>query len=113
MEYRRFNMKEDNLIRLVIDDTKYQTTVTKKYLSRKKYTPIDPDIIITTIPGSIIDIFVKAGQKIKKGDSLFILEAMKMKNEVKSARNGIIKEIFVSKFSQVAKGQILLRFEKE
>ena len=47
----------------------------------------------TQMPGKVAKINVKEGDRVKTGDVLFILEAMKMENEVKSARSGIVKAI--------------------
>lgn len=59
----------------------------------------------TPLPGVIIKIFVKAGEEVKKNQKLFTLEAMKMENEIKAERDGIIAEI------RVAEGQSVLQEE--
>lgn len=94
--------------KLIIDETVYETRLTKKFLNRKKYIPKDNSQIIAFIPGTIRTIFVKKGQSIKKGDSLLILEAMKMKNELKAENSGTIKEIFVKENQSVAKNELLI-----
>lgn len=53
------------------------------------------------MPGTILDIRVSQGQKVKKGDILFILEAMKMENEIMAGEEGVIASIVVSKGSSV------------
>lgn len=57
--------------------------------------------------------FVSVGDSVKKGDTLCILEAMKMMNEVKSDRNGIIKEILVEDGSSVDESDVLFIFQGE
>ncbi len=96
---------------LNIDMTNYETNLTTKFKNRKKYTPADPKEIVTNIPGTINEVFVKSGQKVKKGDSLLILEAMKMKNHIVAPFDGVIKCINVSTNNMVPKGTVLLRFE--
>ncbi len=99
------------LVKFTIDDTNYQTTLTKKYLLRKKYSAPDPDLISAFIPGTIVELHVKTGDRVSKGDLLFVLEAMKMKNNVLAHRDGILAEIYIRKGSQVAKNEQLIRFK--
>jgi len=63
------------------------------------------------IPGVIIDILVKAGDKVQIGQELCILEAMKMKNSIRANHAGTIEEIHTKVGDQVKHGQILLRFK--
>ena len=67
--------------------------------------------IETKIPGKIIDVMTKPGDIVKKGDELFILEAMKMLNRVFAPRDGIVKEIFVKKGDVLSIGNKLMSFE--
>lgn len=67
--------------------------------------------ISAPIPGVIIDILVKAGDKVQYGQELCILEAMKMKNSIRASRDGVISEILVSTGDQVSHGQVLIRFK--
>lgn len=62
------------------------------------------------MPGLIIDILANPGDEVKKGDSVLILEAMKMENVIKSPVDGIISEILVAKGDSVEKSKILCRF---
>lgn len=62
------------------------------------------------MPGLILDIKVIAGQKVKKGDPLMILEAMKMENILKSPGEGIVKIVNVKTGDSVEKNQILIQF---
>lgn len=63
------------------------------------------------MPGLVLSIAVEAGQTVHKGDSLLILEAMKMENIIKSPNDGVIKKITVTKGAAVDKGEVLLEFE--
>lgn len=60
------------------------------------------------LPGTIIGIRVKKGQKVKAGQFLGSLEAMKMENELHSPRDGIIKEILVGEGDSVVLDQVLI-----
>ncbi|WP_298537147.1 acetyl-CoA carboxylase biotin carboxyl carrier protein subunit [uncultured Algibacter sp.] len=63
------------------------------------------------MPGLILDINVKVGQKVKENDALLILEAMKMENMITSPRDGIIKSLKVKQGEAVEKSQLLIEFE--
>ena len=60
------------------------------------------------LPGNILDIKVTAGQAVKEGDVLVIIEAMKMENEVAAPCDGVVKQIVASKGAVVATGDALL-----
>ncbi len=62
------------------------------------------------MPGLVLNMLIKEGQEIKKGDSLLILEAMKMENLIKSTTDGVIKNILITKGDKVEKGQTLIQF---
>lgn len=65
----------------------------------------------SSIPGQIVKINVKVGDKVKAGDTLFIAEAMKMEANVVANIDGTVKEIFVEVNDSVENGQLLLTFE--
>jgi biotin carboxyl carrier protein len=58
----------------------------------------------------VLKVFVEEGATIQKGDSLFILEAMKMENIIKSPIDTVVKSIKIKPGDKVEKGQILLQF---
>ena len=63
------------------------------------------------MPGLVLSIEITEGQDVVKGDTLLVLEAMKMENVIKSPGEGKVKSIFVKKGKPVDKGEILLEFE--
>ncbi len=63
------------------------------------------------MPGLILDILVKAGDEVKAGEYLLVLEAMKMENTLTAPRDGVVKAISVEKGKTVDKGQLLLEME--
>lgn len=75
---------------------------------RQLYIKIEPGQIYAFIPGTIIDIFVKKGQKVKKGTPLCTLHAMKMDNEICSPIDGIVKTINIKKDQIVSKNDVLI-----
>ncbi len=62
------------------------------------------------MPGMVLNILVEEGQLVKKGDSLLILEAMKMENILKSPADGTIKKVVATKGVAVEKNQLLIQF---
>jgi biotin carboxyl carrier protein len=56
------------------------------------------------MPGKIVRVLVKAGQAVKAGEGLIVIEAMKMENELRSARAGTVKEISVREGTAVEGG---------
>ena len=63
------------------------------------------------MPGLIINVSVSEGTEVKKGDTLLILEAMKMENVIKSPRDGKVKKVNVQLKQAVEKNQVMLEFE--
>lgn len=96
---------------LVVDDIKYRTILSHKYELRKPYEPIDPKKLISFLPGTVHKVFVKKGSRVKEGDRLFVLEAMKMRNDVMSPLSGIIKDVLVKEGEKIAKKHLMLEFE--
>lgn len=59
------------------------------------------------MPGNILDVRVKPGDSVKAGDTLLILEAMKMENEISAPQDGTIASVNVSKGDTVNSGDLL------
>lgn len=96
---------------LCVEGTRYKTNFTNKFENRQKWTAPDNRKLITFIPGVILKVKVKEGQKVKKGDSMVILEAMKMQNRITIQRDGVIKNIHVKKGQKVIKGMLLMELK--
>ncbi len=101
----------DVLTRLTIQGTTYETTLTKKFLHRKRWTPQDPRIIVCVIPGVILKLHVKPGAHVQRGDPLLVLEAMKMQNDIVAPMDGRVTSVHVTTGQLVTKGQTLLELE--
>lgn len=63
------------------------------------------------LPGTINDIKVTVGQAIKKGDTVVVLEAMKMENNIDADRDGKIAEVRIAKGDTVMEGTVLVTIE--
>ncbi len=106
-------MKDDNqeLVDFQILSLKYKTRLNRKFKERKKYEIPNPKEIKSVIPGTVLEIKVKKGQKKKEGDVILLLEAMKMINEIHMPFDGKIKKIFVEKGQQIAKNFLMVEIE--
>jgi biotin carboxyl carrier protein len=62
------------------------------------------------LPGTVVEVFVKAGDKVEAGKVILVIEAMKMKNSIRSLYSGTISEVFVSAGQSVAHKQPLIKF---
>lgn len=61
------------------------------------------------MPGLVVSVAVSEGDEVKKGDTLVVLEAMKMENSLKAAGNALVKKILVQKGMTVEKNQVLIQ----
>jgi biotin carboxyl carrier protein len=99
---------KENFRTLNINSTLYTTRVSRKFENRKPYRSANPNLVVSFIPGTVTDILVKEGQMVKKGEDLLVLDAMKMQNRLKSATQGTVKKINVSKGDRVSRGIVLV-----
>ena len=63
------------------------------------------------MPGLVLKLLVSEGMQVKKGDNLFVLEAMKMENIIKSPADVTVKSVKIKPGDKVEKGQVLLLFQ--
>lgn len=63
--------------------------------------------IVAPMPGTILKTKIKEGQAVKKGDILFVLEAMKMENEIMAGRDAVVAKVMVSNGASVNTGDCL------
>lgn len=63
--------------------------------------------VTSPLPGTVLEVKVSAGQAVKSGDLMFIIEAMKMENEVLAPRDGTVTKIIANKGSSVETGAAL------
>ncbi|MDR1006308.1 MAG: biotin/lipoyl-binding protein [Bacteroidales bacterium] len=95
-------------------ETKTGTTKTiavaepEKTIYRQIYIKVDQGQIYAFIPGTIIDIFVRKGQIVSKGEPLCSLHAMKMDNNICSTIDGKVSAINIKKGQNVSKNDVLI-----
>lgn len=70
------------------------------------------DSLESGMPGKIVKVFIKPGDKVEAGDPLLIMEAMKMENEMRASHAAIIKEVLVKAGDNVESGATLITFQK-
>ena len=68
-------------------------------------------LIKTAMPGKVVRILVQAGDSLAEGDGVIVVEAMKMQNEMRSPKDGIVKEIRVDEGATVNAGDVLVVIE--
>ena len=93
------------------EEISYKTTLTKKFANRTPYTPPDSRKVVAFIPGTILKVNVKEGQKVKKGDTLLVLQAMKMDNHLLASRDGTIKKVYVKQGETCPKHYLLIELK--
>ena len=122
---------EDNNVRVEVNGTSYTVELEKQAKPKIKpvvrtesTTPAAPPTPIirpavsggksgikSPLPGVILEIKVKEGDTVKRGQTLMILEAMKMENDIKSDRDGKVTAINVSKGESILEGTDLIIIE--
>ena len=75
--------------------------------------PASDTTVVAPLPGTITKVVAKAGQKVKKGDVLVVMEAMKMANDIVAEANGTVKAVSVSEGQSVNQGDVLVEFQAD
>lgn len=73
--------------------------------------PVNGVKIESPMPGTILTVNAKVGQSVKSGDTLMVLEAMKMENEILAPQDGTVKAVQVSQGATVQTGDLLVVIE--
>lgn len=103
--------EQQQFCEIALENGTYESRATKKYLQRKPYEKQDPRVIKALIPGVVAEIGTEVGKAVQKGDTLMILEAMKMLNRIKAPVDGKVKAIAVAVGEKITKGQVLIEIE--
>ena len=120
------NSVEDQTIELDVNGTPYTVLVDKEVTQTKTPKLLRSFAVPSTdqgaamkvsaktgtikspLPGTILDIFVKPGDKVTIGQRVLLLEAMKMENNIESDKAGTVTEIKISKGDAVMEGDVLI-----
>jgi biotin carboxyl carrier protein len=95
---------------LTLDGTTYVTASTRKHAQRKPFVPKDTRRLAAVIPGLVLEVLVNRGETVRPGQSLLVIEAMKMQNHIAAHDAGVIATLHVAPGDTVAKGQLLVTF---
>lgn len=104
---------EKQLRHLALEDGIFETRITRKFARRKPYEKHVPGVVKAVIPGVVSEIATKVGSEVKRGETLIILEAMKMLNRIMAPFEGRVKAIHVAVGKKVVKGQVLIEIESD
>jgi pyruvate carboxylase subunit B len=73
--------------------------------------PTHEGCVTTAMPGTIVDVKVKAGDTVNAGDGVLVIEAMKMENEIQAAKGGIVLAVHVKKGDSVTPDETLIEIQ--
>lgn len=105
---KKADIKINNNIYHVTAKDQFDVLLDKLGLSNLNATKVSD--IRAPMPGLVLKVFVTEGMDVKKGDNLFILEAMKMENIIKAPADVVVKTVKIKPGDKVEKGQILMIF---
>ncbi|MDR0505820.1 MAG: biotin/lipoyl-binding protein [Dysgonamonadaceae bacterium] len=122
------NRIEDTIAEVEVNGTPYKVEMnkpTKKQVvtinrpaqtttpppTRPQQVSVGAAALRSPLPGIILDIAVKTGDTVKKGQKVLVLEAMKMENVINADRDGVVKEVKVNKGDSVLEGADLVIIE--
>lgn len=86
---------------------KVETVVTPKLTAKAA----SAATVLSPLPGNIIKVLVSEGQSVKRGDTILTIESMKMENNIKAARDGVVKKIHVQQAQSVMQSDPLFDLE--
>ncbi len=99
----------DNVIEVEVEEAKIKSLRKAERVSRA--VDLGEKVVKAMLPGNITKILVSEGDAVRAGDTLLILEAMKMENEIVAPSSGKVKEIKVQEGQRVETGDVLVVLE--
>lgn len=121
-EQRPFYVSVDGVSEEVVVETLSEIEVSGGIGSGKKKSTASPNnsirprpthegCVTTAMPGTIVDVKVKAGDSVSAGDGVLVIEAMKMENEIQAAKSGIVLAVHVKKGDSVTPDETLIEIQ--
>ena len=111
LRYESVVLQSANILHVLLDNIPHKFTLLDKGAvsddSQQR-----KDHIVSPMPGKIVSCTARAGQRVKKGETLMVLEAMKMEHALQAPHAGEISEVYFSQDEQVKEGEILLAFKE-
>ena len=112
------SLPEEGPVKLLVDAKEYEvevkgraTAARAKPKGAKKAPATAKGAVTAQMTGRVIRVDVKPGDKVKEGDILLIIEAMKMENEIAAPMAGTVKEVAVNPGARVSEGDLLVQIE--
>lgn len=109
--YHVSGLIHDQAIKLFTQDGQFKIKWANKNFSEAMGNSDASPELQAPMPAKVVKCFVTSGEAVKAGQSLLVLEAMKMEHQIKAPANGIIKEVFAKEGKQVDEGFELVSFE--
>ena len=109
--------RREKTVTLMVNGTKYHATLKDRLDDLLHSMGMDKAVahrvseVRAPMPGLVLRVMAEAGQAVKKGEPLVLLEAMKMENILKSSADAVVKKVSVIKGDKVEKNQVLLVME--
>ncbi len=104
-------MTDKKYKKLVVQGGVYKTHYTWKFENRVVWESPNPNHIHSFLPGTVVDIYVKTNEKVKEGQTLLLLEAMKMQNQVRMPFDGQILKIYVKRNEVISKNHLMMEIK--
>lgn len=89
----------------------FKTTLNKMYKNRKPWVAADPKELRSAMPGMVVEMRVKVGDAVQKGDCVMLFKAMKMNNNILAPISGTIKSVNVNMNENMPKNTLMIEFE--
>ena len=96
---------------LIIHGEKYRTLYTGKFKNRKKWEKPDDRNVKSVLPGIVVKVFAREGHFVTEGETMLILEAMKMQNTYYYPHSGKIRKVNVKAGDKISKGFVMVEYE--
>ena len=88
------------------------STVSRSFVQKSMADPANPMEVGADIPGNVLKVLVKEGDAVKKGDTLLIVEAMKMEMNVTASADGTVEHLLVQEGQKIEAGELLLALKE-
>ena len=88
-------------------------SITSTSAIRKKAEPTNKGHVGATMPGSVLEVLVKKGDRVNKGDAVVVTEAMKMETTIRSAINGVVDQIYVIDGDRIDSGDLMIEIDSK
>lgn len=111
--------ENQNMYEILVNGVEYSFSietpfsVERKKILDSKASESGTILLKAPMPGKILDVLVKTGDSVKAGDTLLILEAMKMQNAILASTKAVVKKVVVKAGDTTSKSDLLIELEKE